>query len=108
MKAPFQLTAQAAEDLDHIWWFIAKDSIDAADRVEAEIAATCSRLAGRPLIGHTRPDITPLAVRLWTIPRYPNYVIVYRPETRPLQGIAILHGKRDVEEILRGWPLGES
>lgn len=75
MSAPFQLTPQAIEDLDGIWWFIAEDSHEAADRVEREIIATC----------HRRRDITPLPVRFWTLPRYRNYVIVYRPETKPLQ-----------------------
>jgi plasmid stabilization system protein ParE len=37
MSAPFQFTPQATEDLDTIWWFIAEDSRDAADRVEIEI-----------------------------------------------------------------------
>ncbi len=36
MRAPFQLTPQAAEDLDAIWWFIAEDNRDAADRLEVE------------------------------------------------------------------------
>jgi plasmid stabilization system protein ParE len=101
MSAPFQLTTQAIEDLDGIWWFITKQNREAAGRVEAEIIATCRRLAGYPLIGHHRRDITPLPVRFWTLPKYPNYVIVYRPETKPLQVIAILHGKRDMEEILK-------
>jgi plasmid stabilization system protein ParE len=39
MNARFQLTSQATEDLDAIWWFIAKDNRDAADRVELEIVA---------------------------------------------------------------------
>jgi plasmid stabilization system protein ParE len=46
-------------------------------------------------------DVTPLPVRFWTLPRYSNYVIVYRPETKPLQVIAILHGKQNLEEILK-------
>ena len=44
MSAPFQLTPQATEDLDGIWWFIANENRDAADRVEAEIVTTCHRL----------------------------------------------------------------
>jgi len=59
MSALFQLTTQATEDLDDIWRFIAKGSREAADRVEMEIVATCRRLAGFPLIGHHRRDITP-------------------------------------------------
>jgi len=38
-NAPFQLTPQAAEDLDALWWFIAEDNQDAADNVEREILA---------------------------------------------------------------------
>jgi plasmid stabilization system protein ParE len=97
----FQLTPQATEDLDRIWWFIAADNQEAADRVEREINATCQRLAQTPFIGHKRRDITPLPVRFWTLPKYPNYVIVYLPDTEPLQVIAILHGKQDLQEILK-------
>ena len=45
MNALFQFTPKATEDLDAIWWFIAEDNRDAADRVETEIIATCRRLA---------------------------------------------------------------
>ena len=45
MSAPFQLTPQATEDLDGIWWFIEEDSGEAANRLEMEIIATCRRLA---------------------------------------------------------------
>ena len=68
--------------------------------MEAEIIATCHRLARHPLIGHKRKDITSLPVRFWTVPKYPNYVIVYRPLTEPLQIVAILHGKRESGTIL--------
>lgn len=101
MTAPFQLTLQAAEDLDAIWSFIAEDTRDAADRVEMEIVATCRRLAKHPLMGSKRQDITPLPVRFWTVTRFPSYVIVYRPETSPLQVVAVLHGRRDLQRILK-------
>jgi plasmid stabilization system protein ParE len=81
MNAPFQFTPQAAEDLDAIWWFIAEDNRDAANSVEMEIIAACRRLAKHPLMGTRRQDITPLAVRFWTLPKFSNYVIVYRPNT---------------------------
>jgi plasmid stabilization system protein ParE len=100
MNAPFQFTPQATEDVDGIWWFIAEDNRDAADRVEIEIVATCRRLTKHPLMGNKRQDITPLPVRFWTVTKFPNYVIVYRPETVPLQVVAVLHGKRDLREVL--------
>jgi plasmid stabilization system protein ParE len=101
-NAPFQFTPQAAEDLDAIWWFIAEDNRDAASRVEMEIIATCRRLAKHPRIGTRRQDITALPVRFWTLPKFPNYVIVYRPDTAPLQVVAILHSQRDLKEVLEG------
>jgi plasmid stabilization system protein ParE len=104
MSAAFQFTPQAVEDLDGIWWFIAADSRDAADRVELEIVATCLRLAKHPLMGIKRRDITRLPVRFWTVTKFPNYVIVYRPETNPLQVIGVLHGKRDLKEVLESRP----
>jgi plasmid stabilization system protein ParE len=100
VKAIFEITPQAMEDLDSIWWFIAGDSREAADRVEREIIATCQRLARFPLTGSRRPDITGLPVRFRPVTRYPNYLIVYSPDTAPLQVIAILHGKREIQEVL--------
>jgi plasmid stabilization system protein ParE len=80
------------------------DNRQAADEVELEIVATCHRLAKHPLMGTKRQDITSLPVRFWTVATFPNYVIVYRPDTSPLQIVAVLHGKRDLKEILTKRP----
>ena len=45
-------------------------------------------------------QFTSLPVRFWTVTAFPNYAIVYRPDTTPLQIVAVVHGKRDVKEIL--------
>lgn len=100
MSAPFRLTPQAIEDFDAIWSIIAEDNRTAAERVETEIIAACHRLAKHPRMGTKRQDVTMLPVRFWTITKFPNYVIVYRPDRIPLQVVAILHGKRDLEEVL--------
>jgi plasmid stabilization system protein ParE len=71
MSVAFQITPRAAEDLDAIWWFIAEENRDAADRVELEIVATCGRLAKHPRIGTKRQDITALPVRFWTVTKFP-------------------------------------
>jgi plasmid stabilization system protein ParE len=54
MSAPFRLTPQAIDDLDRIWWFNVEHNVEAANRIEAEIVATCYRLAKRPLMGTKR------------------------------------------------------
>lgn len=100
MPAPFQLTPRALNDLDEIWNYIAEDNVDAANRVESAIFAACSSVARHPLLGSRRAEITPLPVRFWTVTRFPNYIVVYRPDTQPLQVVAVLHGKRDIKTVI--------
>jgi len=97
----YWLTSKAEGDLFTIWSFIARDNIDAADRVEAAILDACAFLAAAPLRGHLRKDLTSLPVRWWTVFRYPNYVIVYDPVTKPLQILRILHGARNISRQLK-------
>ncbi len=99
MPVLFQLTPRALNDLSEIWDFIAEDSISAANRVESAILAACTSLARHPLIGSKRIEITSLPVRFWTVTRFPNFIVVYRPETEPLQIVTVLHGKRDLKAL---------
>jgi plasmid stabilization system protein ParE len=99
--SPYVLTPLAKADIFDIWAYIAENNEPAADRVEQAIYDACAFLAGGPLRGHTRPDLTSRPLRFWTLTRYPNYTVVYRPETAPLQIIAVLHGKRDIPRILK-------
>jgi plasmid stabilization system protein ParE len=100
MPLPFQLTPRALNDLDIIWSFIVADSIDAANRVESAILAACNSLARNPRLGSKRIEITSKPVRFWTVSRFPNFIVVYRPETRPLHVVAILHGRRNLKALL--------
>jgi plasmid stabilization system protein ParE len=100
----YALTALAKTDIFDIWSYIAEQNENAANRVEHAIYDACAFLADGPLRGHLRLDLTPRPVRFWTLTRYPNYTIVYRPETAPLQIIAVLHGKRDIQRILKQRP----
>ena len=89
----YLLASLAEADIFEVWTYIAKNSETAAERVEEAIYDACAFLAGRPLLGHTRRDLTSRSLRFCTLSRYPNYTVVYRPETAPLQIIAVLHGK---------------
>jgi antitoxin ParD1/3/4 len=77
----YALTPLAKADIFDIWSYIAEDSQAAADRVEQATYA-CAFLTDGPLRGHSRPDLTTRPVRFWTLTRYPNYTIVYRPRSR--------------------------
>jgi plasmid stabilization system protein ParE len=100
----YALTPLAKADIFDIWCYIADDSEDAAERVEQAIYDACALVAQGPLRGHSRPDLTSRSLRFWTLTRYPNYTVVYRPETVPLQVVAVLHGKRNIQRILKQRP----
>jgi antitoxin ParD1/3/4 len=99
----YALTPLAQADLFEIWSYIAEnsDSGETADRVEQAIYDACAFVAEAPMRGHFRSDLTSRSLRFWTLTRYPNYTIVYRPETAPLQVVAVLHGKRNMRHILK-------
>jgi plasmid stabilization system protein ParE len=97
----YALTPLAKADIFDIWSYIADDNEGAANRVEQAIYDACALLAECALRGHFRPDLTPRSLRFWTLTRYPNYTVVYRPETTPLQIVAVLHGKRNAKRILK-------
>jgi antitoxin ParD1/3/4 len=87
---------QAEEDLFGIWSYIAQDSLEAADRMESEVYRTCVFLASTPYAGHSRPDLTKLPVKFWTLPRFSRYIIVYDPVPQPLRILRILHGAKNL------------
>jgi plasmid stabilization system protein ParE len=96
----YALTPLAKTDIFEIWSYIAEDSENAADRVEQAVYDACAFIAEAPMRGHSRPDLTTRSLRFWTVTRYPNYTVVYRPETAPLQVVAVLHGKRNIRRLL--------
>ncbi len=96
----YSLTPLARIDVFQIWVRIANDSEAAADKVEQAIYDACEFVAASPRSGHTRADITGRNLRFWTIPRYPNYILVYRPDTVPLAVIGVVQGKRDLGRVV--------
>jgi toxin ParE1/3/4 len=100
MSVRYVLAPEAALDLVQIWRYIGKQSsFQVADRVESAIRDKIIFLAGSPGAGHLRKDLTDQPVKFF--PVY-SYLIVYRPDTKPLQVVSILQGRRDVEQILKG------
>ncbi len=100
----YALTPLAKADIFDIWSYIADDSEETANRVEQAIYDACAFVAEGPMRGHSRSDLTSRPLRFWTLTRYPNYTVVYRPETAPLQVVAVLHGKRNMRRILKRSP----
>lgn len=94
----YVLTRLAASDLDEIWDYLASESIDAADRVLSAIEKALRGIAQNPEIGHSRQE---LADRRHKFLLVYSYLIVYRPQTKPIQVVRILHASRDAQRLLR-------
>lgn len=99
MTARYLLAPEAAQDLAEIWRYIkTESSAVVADRVERVILEKIAFLAGTPGAGHWRKNLTDEPVKFF--PVY-SYLIVYRPETKPLEIVSVLHGHRNVEQMLK-------
>ncbi|HEY5028860.1 MAG TPA: type II toxin-antitoxin system RelE/ParE family toxin [Candidatus Angelobacter sp.] len=93
----FVFTPLAARDLNEIWDYMASDNIKAADRVLDVLEKALHGLAKNPGKGHWREDLADRRHRFFLV--Y-SYLIVYRPETKPMQVIRVLHASRDIQALL--------
>jgi len=101
VKRPlYDLSAAARLDLLKIWKYLAANaSLNIADKVSADIESAIHELASSPGLGHRRPDLTPHEILFY---RVHSYLIVYRPEHKPVHILRVLHAARDLETMLEG------
>ncbi len=93
----FVLVPAADLDLNEILDFIASDSVDAALRVFDRFMEVFAALAANPHLGHYREDLTARPLRFFPVF---TYLVIYLPETTPLQIIRVLSCARDVESLI--------
>jgi toxin ParE1/3/4 len=84
---------QAEADLDDIWWHIAQDNPDAADRLLDNIDERCTTLAQFPYISTSRDELMP-ALRSLPVG---NYLIFYLPIPDGIEVVRVLPGMRDID-----------
>jgi plasmid stabilization system protein ParE len=94
----YVLTAEADEDLDDIWEYIAPDSIDAADRWDTKLREAFAMLADNPRAGHKRKDLTEKPVLFSPVGKY---LIIYRVLEDTIEIVAVTQGARDIPSYLR-------
>ena len=82
-----------------LWEYIAQDDIDAADRVRDTIREAINNLVILPGLGHRRDDVADEMLRFWPVF---SYLIVYRPQTDPLEIVRVISGYRDIAALLIG------
>ena len=93
--AEVTLRPQAFEDLTEIFAYIYHGSPKHAESFAELVQANLKRLAKRPRLGRSRPELMP-DVRSLTIGRY---VIFYLPRVRGIEVVRVLHGSRDIASM---------
>jgi toxin ParE1/3/4 len=95
----FRLSPEAKADLTEIRDYLADQGGRRLARyVLKEMGEAFRLLASNPEIGHYREDLTPLPVKFWPVF---SYLIVYDPVTQPIGVARVLHGKREIDAILK-------
>lgn len=87
---------RAQDDMDEVWAYIAGDNPVAAEEVCCAFVRTAKELARHPEMGRRRDELGP-NLRSFTTG---NYVIFYRCVSDCLQIHRILHGGRDLPQLL--------
>jgi toxin ParE1/3/4 len=84
-------------------YYIADNSLETADRFAEAIDAAYEQLAEMPGIGTLRNYNNPSlkGMRMWPVPGFRNYLILYHATDEELQVIRVLHGSQDIESIFR-------
>lgn len=96
----YQLSEQARHDIRSIWRQIATDSLQGADRVVDCVVASCDFLGTFQVEGEPWPGQPP-GLRCYAVPRT-RYVIVFAPDTDPLDIVAVIDGNRNLGDVSVG------
>ncbi len=97
MNTSYVLSPEAEQDLHEILHYIAQDNVVSARKVICELQIKMEELAESPGVGHLSGDLADESLRVWPI--Y-SYLIVYRFEVKPIQIVRVLHGARDIINML--------
>ena len=100
MKRAADLSPRARRDLLEAVRWIAKDNPNAAAGLRDAVVAAAYRIGEHPGIGVLRPELADEPVRFVTLTGYP-YVVVYDASEKPPLILRVLHGARDLPEVLR-------
>jgi toxin ParE1/3/4 len=85
------------------WYLLEQDASDAAFRFVEAVEASVEQLVRMPNMGARREMRNPAlkGLRLWPVKDFDEFLIFYVVAGDTLRVIRILHGKRDVDRILR-------
>lgn len=94
------LAPGARRDLLQAARWIARDNPRAAEALTEAVLEAAERIGAHPAIGLERPDLATPPVRFLTLSGFP-YVMVYDSDLCPPLVLRVIHGARDLAEVLR-------
>ena len=81
--------------------WLARQNPEAARGLRLALVDTATLLGSRPLAGRRQPELVGERYWLWPLAGFP-YVLVYDPQTDPVQILRIVHTSQDLPNLLRG------
>ena len=96
------LVAREAEDdlVDLHGWLAARESVERADEVLDRIQSACAGLRRLPSRGHVTPELARVGVFDFRELHVGPYRIIYEMGDRVVWILAVLDGRRDIQEVL--------
>ena len=91
---PIEFLPAAIADLQDIFFHIAQDDVEAADRMVDRIHAGVARLLDFPFSGRTYPDLDDMRGVSIT-----PYIAFYRVTEKGVRILRVLHGARDLDAL---------
>ena len=95
-----RLSSRARRDLLEATRWIAADNPSAAEALREAVDKAARQIASHPLCGFVRPEIVEPPYRFIALTGFP-YVLIYDPDREPPLILRLLHGARDLPDILR-------
>jgi toxin ParE1/3/4 len=87
---------RAKTDLLDIWHYIADDNEERADSFVDRVEEKIKNIASNPLMGRSREELSD-RLRSWPIK---PYIVFYLPLSDGVEVVRVLHGSRDIDNIL--------
>lgn len=95
----YVLSRAAELDLLEILVYLERQSPAAALRIERQLVSEMDALATLPALYQLRPKLVPPPFRVHVVR---DYLVVYNPESSPMSIARILHGRRNIEAMVKG------
>jgi plasmid stabilization system protein ParE len=100
MPSRARLTARARREAHEAAAWIAENNRSAARALLRSVDALLILIGEHPLVGTVRPELAPSPYRFSVVRGFP-YLMVYDPTSRPPTVVRIVHGARDLPDVLK-------